>query len=245
MGDTGDLGRSGAWGTRGARRTQGAWGYTGRFGEFEDLGRAWRMWEAEGTGGPRGGWRRWQHLVAAVAGVRGRLRRVRLRLHLLPGGQQALQPGAGRDLRVRAARPRLPLHQRAGGDRDGDRDRDREGAGRAAWDSGVSLLPPSRSATTRPSPPATPSLTTSSSGKVGAEEGVVGGHALVGGSHLLPPPLPPRHEVEEQILGQVPGDRPHGHRQRPAAQVRLCPRPVAPPSPPPRCHPPHPPGPCR
>uniref|UniRef100_A0A8B9VLU5 Oxysterol binding protein like 7 n=1 Tax=Anas zonorhyncha TaxID=75864 RepID=A0A8B9VLU5_9AVES len=50
----------------------------------------------------------------AAPGLGGRLRRVRLRLHLLPRGQQALQPRAGGDLRVCAARPRLPLHQRAG-----------------------------------------------------------------------------------------------------------------------------------
>ncbi|KAI1230370.1 hypothetical protein IHE44_0010351 [Lamprotornis superbus] len=35
------------------------------------------------------------------------------------------------------------------------------------------------------------------------------------------------HEVEEQILGQIPGDRPRGHRQCPIAQVR----PQHPPSP--------------
>uniref|UniRef100_A0A663E6Z3 Oxysterol binding protein like 7 n=2 Tax=Accipitrinae TaxID=8955 RepID=A0A663E6Z3_AQUCH len=68
-------------------------------------------------------------------GLRGRLRRVRLRLHLLPGGQQALQPGAGRDLRVRAARPWLPFHQRAGGD--GGRGKRGNGAGRGG---GVSLF---------------------------------------------------------------------------------------------------------
>ncbi|KAM4757087.1 oxysterol-binding protein-related protein 7 isoform 4-T4 [Cyanocitta cristata] len=99
----------------------------------------------------------------AAPGVRGRLRRVRLRLHLLPGGQQTLQPRAGRDLRVRAARPRLPLHQRAG------------------------ITPPSHLRLPR----------------------------RVRQLRLLA-----RHEVEEQILGQVPGDRPRGHRQCPVAQDR-------------------------
>lgn len=37
---------------------------------------------------------------------------------------------------------------------------------------------------------------------------------------LLPlPPPPPRHEVEEQVLGQIPGDRACGDCQRQPAQV--------------------------
>lgn len=187
--------------------------------------------------------------VAAVTGLRGRLRRVRLRLHLLPGGQQTLQPGAGRDLRVRAARPWVPFHQRAGGAGEkggpGKAGRGTEPDGAVACPFFVFLFSPTRFATTPPSPPATPSLTTSSSGKVGAEEGVgMGGGGDThkrggrGGSHLLPP-HPPRHEVEEQILGQVPGDRPHGHRQRAAAQVRPWPRKVAPHHPPPPPRPGH------
>ncbi|XP_066061408.1 oxysterol-binding protein-related protein 7 isoform X3 [Chamaea fasciata] len=99
----------------------------------------------------------------AAPGVRGRLRRVRLRLHLLPGGLQTLQPRAGRDLRVREAGQRLPLHQRAG------------------------VPPPSRLRLPR----------------------------RVGEFRLLA-----RHEVEEQILGQILGDRPRGHRQRPVTQDR-------------------------
>lgn len=48
------------------------------------------------------------------AGVRGRLCRVSLRVQLLPGWEQALQPSSGRNLRVYSRGQRLPLLFRAG-----------------------------------------------------------------------------------------------------------------------------------
>lgn len=104
------------------------------------------------------------------------------------------------------------------------------GRGRRGGARGAATPPLSspRSAITPPSPLATPSPTTSSSGKVGA--GLRGPRM---GSQSGPDPhLPPspRHEVEEQILGQILGDRPGGHRQRPPAQVSTHP-PLTPPPP--------------
>lgn len=103
--------------------------------------------------------------------------------------------------------------------------RERRGGARGA---ATPPLSSPRSAITPPSPLATPSPTTSSSGKVGA--GLRGPRM---GSQSGPDPhLPPspRHEVEEQILGQILGDRPGGHRQRPPAQVSTHP-PLTPPPP--------------
>lgn len=100
--------------------------------------------------------------------------------------------------------------------------------GREGWGgAGGAATPPlssPRSAITPPSPLATPSLTTSSSGKVG-----VGMQGPRKGSQSGPDPhLPPssRHEMEEQILGQILGDRPCGHCQRPPAQVSTNPPPT-------------------
>lgn len=90
------------------------------------------------------------------------------------------------------------------------------------------LLCSSRSPTTPPSQRAMRSLKTSSSGKVkvgAGSEGQMGRgleHPLVLPLLLLSLPQPnSRHEVEEQVLGQIPGDCACWDSQREPAQVSV------------------------